>query len=129
MENLATSHETAPLEARIRELEQALRQYEVRERIQRWVQNGQLLPSQVPFAEAILSLGDSTVQFSGTSVPIAELFAQFVESQPPKQLLGELATVPAEEPTPLSREALEFLNRAFPDLNPTEILAQQKEVR
>lgn len=129
MERSEMSQEQVRLEARIRELEQALRQHEVRERVQRWVQAGQLLPSQVPFAEAILSLSDASVQFSGGSVSVAELFAQFVESQPPKALLGELASVPEAEPTTLSREALEFLRRVFPDMNPDEIVAHHKEVR
>ncbi len=128
MEHTEMSQEQL-LERRVRELEQALRQHEIRERVQRWVQSGQLLPCQVPFAEAILSLDESTVQFSGTALSVAELFAQFVESQPPKSLLGELAPVPSEETPALSQEALEFLSRVFPDINPHELVRHQKEVR
>ncbi len=116
-------------EARVRELEAQLRAYEVREQIQRWVLKGQLTPEQVAFAEAILTHGEATVQFSGESLSIAELFRRFVESLPSRVLLGEVAPVPEQELPTLDAEELAFVRRAFPDLNPIEILNARKEVR
>lgn len=116
-------------EARVRELESQLRAYEVREQVQRWVLSGRLGPAQVPFAEAILTYGESPVQMSGETFSIAELFRRFVESLPPRALLGEVAPVPEEESPAFSAEEWAFLKRAFPDLNPAEVLSHRKEVR
>jgi hypothetical protein len=67
------------------------------------------------------------VQFSGATTSVAELFRQFVNSLPPQNLLAELAPTPETETPSFSADALEFLRRAFPDMNPVEIL--QKEAR
>jgi hypothetical protein len=115
------------LEARIRELEAELRRREVREQVQQWSLRGQLPPALAPLAEAILLQGDAPVQFSGATTSVAELFRQFVNSLPPQNLLAELAPTPETETPSFSADALEFLRRAFPDMNPVEIL--QKEAR
>jgi hypothetical protein len=115
------------LESRIRELEAELRRREAREQIQQWSLRGQLPPALAPLAEAILLQGDAPVQFSGATTSVAELFRQFVNSLPPQNLLAELAPTPETETPSFSADALEFLCRAFPDMNPAEIL--QKEAR
>ncbi len=115
------------LEQRVRELEAELRRREVREQIQQWSLRGQLPPALAPLAEAILLQGDAPVQFSGATTSVAALFRQFVNSLPPQNLLGELAPMSESETPTLSADALEFLRRAFPDMNPAEIL--QKEAR
>ncbi len=113
------------LESRIRELEAELRRREAREQIQQWSLRGQLPPALAPLAEAILLQGDAPVQFSGATTSVAELFRQFVNSLPPHPLLGELAPTPETETPNFSADALEFLRRAFPDMNPAEILQQE----
>ncbi len=113
------------LESRIRELESELRRREAREQIQQWSLRGQLPPALAPLAEAILLQGDAPVQFSGTTTSVSELFRQFVDSLPPQSVLGELAPTPETEMPHLSADALEFLRRAFPDMNPTEILPKE----
>lgn len=115
------------LESRIRELEAELRRREAREQIQQWSLRGQLPPALAPLAEAILLQGDAPVRFSGATTSVAELFRQFVNSLPPQNLLAELAPTPETETPSFSADALEFLCRAFPDMNPAEIL--QKEAR
>jgi hypothetical protein len=115
------------LESRIRELEAELRRREAREQIQQWSLRGQLPPALAPLAEAILLQGDAPVQFSGATTSVAELFRQFVNSLPPQNLLAELAPTPETETPSFSADALEFLRRAFPDMNPAEIL--EKEAR
>ncbi|MCS7301511.1 MAG: hypothetical protein NZ556_08165 [Fimbriimonadales bacterium] len=115
------------METRVRELEAELRRREAREQIQQWSLRGQLPPALAPIAEAILLQGDAPVQFSGTTTSVAELFRQFVSSLPPQNLLAELAPTPEADAPSFSADALEFLRRAFPDMDPAEIL--QKEVR
>lgn len=115
------------LESRIRALEAELRRREVREQVQQWSLRGQLPPALAPIAETILLQGDAPVQFSGATTSIAELFRQFVNSLPPQNLLAEIAPMPETETPQFRADALEFLRRAFPDLNPAEIL--QQEVR
>ena len=116
------------LQARVRELEAELRRRDAREQIQQWSLRGQLPPALAPLAEAILLQGDAPVQFSGEATSVAELFRRFVDSLPPQNLLAELAPTPADEPPAFSADALAFLQQAFPDINPAEIL-RHKEVR
>ncbi|MCS7272753.1 MAG: hypothetical protein NZ550_01215 [Fimbriimonadales bacterium] len=117
------------LEARVRALEAELKRREAREQVQQWSMRGQIPPALAPLAEAILLYGDAPVQFSGETVPVSELFRRFVSSLPPRHLLTELAPVPEQETPQFSIEALEFLRRAFPDMDPAEILNSMKEVR
>lgn len=126
-EGVSEETHTAMLEARIRALEAELRRREAREQVQQWSLRGQLPPALAPLAEAILLQGDAPVQFSGETTSIAELFRRFVNSLPPQNLLTELAPTPATDTPTLSADALAFLRRAFPDLDPADIL--QKEVR
>lgn len=86
-------------------------------------------PALAPLAEAILLQGDAPVQFSGETTSVSELFRQFVDSLPPQNLLAELAPTPETETPNLSVNAVAFLRRAFPDIDPTEILSAPKEVR
>jgi hypothetical protein len=116
------------LQARVRELEAELKRRDAREQIQQWRLRGQLPPALAPLAEAILLQGDAPVQFSGETTSVAELFRRFVDSLPPQNLLTELAPTPADEPPAFSADALAFLQQAFPDINPAEIL-RHKEVR
>jgi hypothetical protein len=118
----------AYLQARVRELEAELKRRDAREQIQQWSLRGQLPPALAPLAEAILLQGEAPVQFSGETTSVAELFRRFVDSLPPQNLLGELAPTPPDEPPAFSADALAFLQQAFPDLNPAEIL-RSKEVR
>ncbi|GIV11453.1 MAG: hypothetical protein KatS3mg020_0944 [Fimbriimonadales bacterium] len=121
----ASPHEM--LESRIRELEAELRRRDAREQIQQWSLRGQLPPALAPMAEAILLQGDVPVQFSGAATSVAELFRQFVNSLPPQNLLAELAPMPEPNTPSFSADALAFLHRVFPDMNPAEIL--QKEAQ
>jgi len=116
------------LQARVRELEAELKRRDAREQIQQWSLRGQLPPALAPLAEAILLQGDAPVQFNDETTSVAELFRRFVDSLPPQNLLTELASTPADEPPAFSADALAFLQQAFPDLNPAEIL-RHKEVR
>ena len=118
----------AYLQARVRELEAELKRRDAREQIQQWSLRGQLPPALAPLAEAILLQGDAPVQFSGETTSVAELFRRFVDSLPPQHLLGELAPTPPDETPAFSADALAFLQQAFPDLDPAEIL-RSKEVR
>lgn len=120
----APSHQAA-LESRVRALEAELRRREAREQVQQWSLRGQLPPALAPIAETILLQGDAPVQFSGATTSLAELFRQFVNSLPPQHLLTELAPTPEYETPRFSADALEFLRRAFPDIEPADILQQE----
>jgi hypothetical protein len=115
--------ELQQLRARVRQLERELQGQQVREQVQRWTLSGKLPPALASLAEAILMQGEAPVQFSGETLPIAELFRRFVDALPAQSLLNEIAPMPAYETHGLSHEELQFLQQAFPDLNPDEILA------
>jgi len=123
------AHSEEALLARIRELEAELRRREAREQVQQWNLRGQLPPAPAPLAEAILLYGDAPVQFSGETISVSELFRRFVSSLPARNWSAELAPTPEAELPAFSAEALAFLQRAFPKLNPAEILTHTKEVR
>ncbi|MGQ9657605.1 MAG: hypothetical protein ACUVV1_06840 [Fimbriimonadales bacterium] len=125
---MQTPEQEAYWQSRVRELEAELKRRDAREQIQQWSLRGQLPPALASLAEAILLQGDAPVQFSGESVSVAELFRRFVDSLPPHNLMGELAPTPPDEAPAFSADALAFLQQAFPDLNPADIL-RNKEVR
>jgi hypothetical protein len=54
---------------------------------------------------------------------------RFVDALPAQSLLGEIAPMPAYETPHLSHEELQFLQQAFPDLNPSEVLANRDSVQ
>jgi hypothetical protein len=120
--------EVQQLRARVRQLERELQGQQVREQVQRWTLSGKLPPALASLAEAILMQGEAPVQFSGETLPIAELFRRFVDALPAQSLLGEIAPMPAYETPHLSHEELQFLQQAFPDLNPSEVLANRDSV-
>ena len=120
-----TSDEVQQLRARVRQLERELHKQQVREQIQRWTLSGKLPPALASLAEAILMQGEAPVQFSGETQPIAELFRRFVDALPAQSLLGEIAPMPAYETPGLSHEELQFLQQAFPELDPAEIVANR----
>jgi hypothetical protein len=120
--------EVQQLRARVRQLERELQGQQVREQVQRWTLSGKLPPALASLAETILMQGEAPVQFSGETLPIAELFRRFVDALPAQSLLGEIAPMPAYETPGLSHEELQFLQQAFPDLNPSEVLANRDSV-
>ncbi len=117
--------EVQQLRARVRQLERELQGQQVHEQLQRWTLSGKIPPALAPVAEAILMQGEASVQFSGETLPIAELFRRFVDALPAQSLLGEIAPMPAYETPGLSHEELQFLQQAFPELNPAEIVANR----
>ena len=93
----------------------------------RFVREGRMVPSQVPFAEAILAC-DGAVEFSGDRRPLRELLLALLERQPPLALFGQ--TAPASSgidrpPTMLPEEAA-FYTRHFPGVPLTAIAEAKK---
>lgn len=117
--------EMLQLRERVRQLERELQAQQVREQIQRWTLSGKLPAALAPLAEAILMHGEAPVQFSGETLPIAELFRRFVDALPHYHPLSEYAPAPAYETPPLDQEAVQFLQRAFPEMDPAEILSNR----
>ncbi|GBC92207.1 hypothetical protein HRbin15_00672 [bacterium HR15] len=117
--------EVQQLRERVRQLEYELLAQQVREQVQRWTLSGKLPPAMVPLAEAILMQGEASVQFSGETLPIAELFRRFVDALPAHSPLNEYAPMPAYETPALSPEEAQFLQQVFPNLDPAEILANR----
>jgi len=122
----AIPDEVLQLRERVRQLERELCAQQVREQTQRWTLSGKLPPALAPLAEAILMQGEATVQFSGETLPIAELFRRFVDALPAHHVLGEYAPMPAYETPALDAEEAQFLQQVFPDLDPAEILANRR---
>ncbi len=121
----AIPDETQQLRERVRQLERELQVQQVRAQTQRWMLSGKLPPALAPLAEAILMQGEASVQFSNETLPIAELFRRFVEALPAQHLLGEYAPTPTYDTPAPSPEEAQFLQQAFPDLDPAEILANR----
>ena len=95
--------------------------------LNRFVREGRIVPSQVPFAEAILAC-DGAVEFSGDRRPLRELLLALLERQPPLALFGQ--TAPASPgidrpPTMLPEEAA-FYTRHFPGVPLTAIAEARK---
>ena len=95
--------------------------------LNRFVREGRMVPSQVPFAEAILAC-DGAVEFSGDRRPLRELLLALLERQPPLALFGQ--TAPASPgidrpPTMLPEEAA-FYTRHFPGVPLTAIAEAKK---
>jgi len=89
--------EVLQLRERVRQLERELYAQQVREQVQRWTLSGKLPPALVPLTEAILMQGEATVQFSGETLPLAELFRRFVDALPAYHPLSEYAPMPIHE--------------------------------
>lgn len=108
---------------------EALRSEVDRERAERevgaFVKAGKLTPAQAPFAQALMSAGD-TIEFGGEVRPIRQLLIAMLERQPPMGLFSE--TVPdisvGSEGGLLPEEA-EFYRRHFPDVSLEEIAVRK----
>ncbi|MCW5934507.1 MAG: hypothetical protein KIT45_09455 [Fimbriimonadia bacterium] len=119
-------NETELMQQRIQHLENALKEQSIQTQIQRWLQSGKLSPASASFAKAMLLETDSSVQFNHQPVPVAVLFAQFVDSLPAQPLLSETAPQREEPAVPFSHEEQAFLQQAFPDLA-LDHIAQYRE--
>ena len=96
------------------------------EALSKLVREGRMVPSQVPFAEAILAC-DGAVEFSGDRRPLRELLLALLERQPPLALFGQTAPVSSgidRPPTMLPEEAA-FYTRHFPGV-PLTAIAEAK---
>ncbi len=93
----------------------------------RLVREGRMVPSQVPFAEAILAC-EGVVEFSGDRLPLRELLIAMLERQPPLALFGQTAPIRAnpERPTTMLPEEAEFYRRHFPGVSLTDIAEAKK---
>lgn len=106
------------LQRQIEHLEQALQEQQLHGRIQGWLKSGKLTPALVPFAEAILRHAHTPISFNQAEMPLAALFAQFVEHLPAHSLTTEQVQQPqSEDSTAFSVEELQFLKQTFPDLD------------
>lgn len=106
------------LQRQIEHLEEALQEEKRHSRIQGWLKSGKLTPVLVPFAEAILRHAHTPVTFNQAEMPLAALFAQFVEHLPAHSLTTEQAhQPPPEDSTAFSVEEVQFLQQTFPDLD------------
>lgn len=91
------------------------------EALQRYVKDGRLVPSQVPYAKALL-LHESAVEFSGELQPVRQLLIDLIERQPPSSLFRETAPQPeGVRASGLLPEETEFYRRYFPDLSLDDI--------
>ena len=84
------------------------------------VQDGRLLPSQAPFAKALLECPKS-VEFEGSMRPVQQLVFEFLNRMPCLKLYGAVAPTAIVNST-LTNEELDFYQRYFPGLKPEDIL-------
>ena len=94
--------------------------------LNRFVREGRMVPSQVPFAEAILAC-DGAVEFSGDRRPLRELLLALLERQPPLALFGQTAPVSSgiDRPATMLPEEAAFYTRHFPGV-PLTAIAEAK---
>ena len=90
--------------------------------VARLVREGRLVPSQVPFAEAILAC-EGVVEFGGDRRGLRELLLALLERQPPLALFGQTAPVAAtaDRPATMLPEEAAFYTRHFPGVPLTAI--------
>jgi hypothetical protein len=105
------------LQQQVAQLEHALQEQQVQSRVQSWLRQGKLTPALVPFAEAILGHAGTSLSFNQAEMPLAALFAQFVEHLPGHPLITEQTPHHQEESTLFSMEEMQFLQQIFPDLD------------
>lgn len=91
-------------------------------RLDEYVRQGKLLPSQVPFAKAILAT-DSAIEFNGDRTPLRQLLIAMIERQPPHSLFSELAPASTQDHSQhlMLPEEAAFYRRHFPDVALDEI--------
>lgn len=112
---------------RFRELEAAHRHEAAERTAQELMRSGRLLPSQLPFAVALLDTTDA-IEFDGESIPIARLFLNLVEARPATALFEELApTAPRSDFSHalMLPEEAEFYRRYFPGISLDQIAAKR----
>ncbi|MCS6950047.1 MAG: hypothetical protein RMM06_07315 [Armatimonadota bacterium] len=112
----AMEQEIEALRQRAEAAEFALRERQVEERLQRWLQQGKLTPAVREMARTLLLQGTQVVTFAGGNASVAEIFARLVEALPPVILFGERAPVPSEAESELSAEEEAFLRKHWGDL-------------
>lgn len=116
------------LRQRAEAAEFALRERQAEEVLGRWLRQGKLTPAVREMAKVLLLQGTQAVQFRGTEVSVADMFARFVEALCPAVPFGEHAPV-GEEETALSAEEEAFLRRHWGDVPMEQIaryLAQER---
>ncbi len=99
------------------------------QKLEAWVREGRILPSQVPFARALMAIPE-TIDFDGESRPVHQLLIAMLERQPPHGLFSE--TAPTLSPSSASLflpEEAEFYRRHFPDVSLDVIAARKFGVR
>jgi len=97
------------------------------QKLEAWVREGRILPSQVPFARALMAIPE-TIDFDGESRPVHQLLIAMLERQPPHGLFSETAPVVSgsSESLFLPEEA-EFYRRHFPDVSLDVIAARRAQ--
>lgn len=108
-----------------------LSELEARERdrkLRHYVETGRLLPAQVGFAEALMSLEDS-VGFADEMVPVGALVARLIESGHPHRLFAETAPTPASAASSMEPDAERYFRRNFPGLSLDEIAKRLHSTR
>jgi len=101
---------------------------EADQRIDQLLKEGRLLPSQVPFARAVLRSGDA-IEFDGERQSVAQLMVAMLERQPPHGLFGVISPGGEEATTALFLpEERAFYERYFPGVSLDEI-AQRKRAQ
>jgi hypothetical protein len=118
--------EASDWKSRYEALAAAQQREEASRRVSDFVRDGRLLPTQAPFAEALLQ-ADGTIDFDGTSRPVHELLIAMLERQPPHALFVETAPAgPLNGNASLPPEEAEFYRRHFPDVSLDAIAARRK---
>lgn len=114
--------------ARFRALSSRVEQELADRKLEEWVREGRLLPSQLPFARALMAIPE-TIDFDGESRPVYQLLIAMLERQPPHGLFSETAPSPAagSEALFLPEEA-EFYRRHFPDVS-LDVIAARRAAR
>lgn len=95
-----------------------------RERIDGFVREGRLAPSQADLAKAIAS-ADAVVEFEGDAAPLRDLLLRMIERRPPVALFGETAPTGAGDDDAASHlllpEEAAFYRRHFPGVSLDQI--------
>lgn len=97
-----------------------LKMIDAQKHVEKLVQDGRMLPSQAPIAQALLECPKS-IEFQGSMRPVQHLVMEFLDRMPCLQLYGALAPAGVANST-LTNEELDFYQRHFPGLKPEDIL-------
>ena len=96
-------------DARIRELQFALRAKDVEAKLGELKAQGKVVPAAEAYAREILLQGDGKVTFGEGEVTVAQLFECFLDAQPKVITFGELAPSVMGSASPLTAEEEELL--------------------